>query len=135
MEGTAFFSFLFPDATSLRLDSWRLDAAASLLTVQVTSTQTVVPCPVCTIPATRLHSRYTRTLADLPWAAYHVRLQLHARKWFCDNLHCRRRIFTERLPTVAAPWARCTTRLMERLCALGLALGGAAGTRLTLRLR
>jgi len=34
---------------------------------------------------------------------------------------------------VAAPWARRTLRLVERLRALGLALGGAAGTRLTPR--
>jgi transposase len=52
-----------------------------------------------------------RTLADLPWAAYRVRLQLRVRKWFCGNRRCRRRIFTERLPTVAAPWARRTLRL------------------------
>jgi hypothetical protein len=44
--------------------------------------------------------------------------------------HCRRRIFTERLPTVAAPWARCTLRLAQRLVALGIALGGTAGVRL-----
>jgi hypothetical protein len=34
---------------------------------------------------------------------------------------------------VAAPWARRTLRLAERLRALGIALGGAAGTRLTPR--
>jgi transposase len=42
-----------------------------------------------------------------------------------------RRIFTERLPTVAAPWARRTRRLVQRLVALGLALGGRAGGRLS----
>jgi transposase len=131
MEGTAFFSFLLPDATSLRLDAWHLDTAVSLLTVSVTSTQTSVPCPVCALPATRIHSRYTRTLADLPWAAYRVRLQLRVRKWFCGNSACVRRIFTERLPTVAAPWARRTRRLVQRLVALGLALGGRAGGRLS----
>src|SRR6266699_3681695 len=41
-----------------------------------------------------------------------------------------RRIFTERLPTVAAPWARRTLRLAQRLVALGVALGGKAGVRL-----
>ena len=43
---------------------------------------------------------------------------------------CRRRIFTERLPTVTAPWARRTLRLAQRLVALGVALGGKAGVRL-----
>ena len=49
---------------------------------------------------------------------------------FCDNARCKRRIFTERQPGVAAPWARKTARLSERLTAVGLALGGSAGVRL-----
>jgi len=52
------------------------------------------------------------------------------RKWFCRNRACRRRIFTERLPTMVAPWARRTLRLAQRLVALGVALGGKAGVRL-----
>ncbi len=49
---------------------------------------------------------------------------------FCDNVLCKRHIFTERLPSVAAPWARRTMRLADRLTAVGLALGGSAGVRL-----
>ena len=43
----------------------------------------------------------------------------------CRNRACRRRIFTERLPTVVAPWARRTLRLAQRLLALGGRLGKA----------
>jgi transposase len=63
-----------------------------------------------------------------------VRLQLYVRKFFCDQPACPRRIFTERLPRVAAPWARRTLRLAQRLRACGLALGGAMGARLGHRL-
>lgn len=52
------------------------------------------------------------------------------RKLFCGNAKCKRSIFTERLPGVVAPWARKTARLSNRLTAVGLALGGAAGARL-----
>jgi transposase len=114
----------------LRLEAWSVDDTTAQITLSVRSTQARVPCPLCAIPARRIHSRYERTLADLPWAAYRVRLQLHVRKWFCRNRHCPRRIFTERLPTVAAPWARRTLRLAQRLIALGVALGGTAGVRL-----
>jgi transposase len=96
----------------------------------VQSTQTNAPCPLCATPARRIHSDYGRTLADLPWAQYRVCLQLRVRKWFCRNRTCRRRIFTERLPTIAAPWARRTLRLAQRLGALGVALGGTAGMQL-----
>ena len=57
-------------------------------------------------------------------------LQLHVRTWFCRHRACQRRIFTERLPTVAAPWARRPLRLAQRLVALGVSLGGKAGVRL-----
>ena len=59
-----------------------------------------------------------------------MRLQLRVRKFFCDNPACSRQIFTERLPAVAAPWARRTLRLAQRLLACGIALGGQAGARL-----
>lgn len=76
-----------------------------------------------------MHSQYRRTLADLPWADYTVRRQLTTRKWFCATTTCRRRIFTERLPLVVAPWGRRTYRLADQHHGLGLTLGGSAGTR------
>src|SRR5215831_10978010 len=107
-----------------------MDDTTAQITLRVQSTQTRAPCPLCATPARRIHSDYTRTLADLPWAQYRVFLQLRVRKWFCRNRACPRRIFTERLPTVAAPWARRTLRLAPRLLALGRALGGKAGVQL-----
>ena len=114
----------------LRLEACDVDDTTAQITLRVQSTQTNAPCPLCATPARRIHSDYGRTLADLPWAQYRVCLQLRVRKWFCRNRSCHRRIFTERLPTVAAPWARRTLRLAQRLMALGVALGGTAGVRL-----
>jgi transposase len=125
---------LLPDATVLHLEACEVDDTTAQVTLRVRSTQTSAPCPLCATPARRIHSTYGRTLADLPWAQYRVGLQLHVRKWFCGNRACRRRIFTERLPTIAAPWARRTLRLAHRLLAYGLALGGKAGARLAARL-
>jgi|SoiMethySBSTD1v2_1073268.scaffolds.fasta_scaffold214269_1 transposase len=121
---------LLPDATRLHLEACDVDDTTAQITLRVRSTQTRAPCPLCATPARRIHSDYGRTLADLPWAQYRVCLQLRVRKWFCRNRACRRRIFTERLPTVAAPWARRTLRLAQRLGALGVALGGTAGMQL-----
>jgi transposase len=129
----AVLSCLLPDATALHLEACTLDHAASRITLRVRSTQTTAPCPRCTTPARRIHSHYERTLADLPWAQYRVRLRLRVRKWFCAKRDCRRRIFTERLPTITAPWARRTLRLAQRLVALGVALGGTAGVHLCRR--
>lgn len=57
-------------------------------------------------------------------------LALQVFKFFGDNPACKRRIFTERIREVAAPWARKTARLVNQLQTIGLALGGAAGSRL-----
>src|SRR2546428_12307520 len=127
---TTVLTRLLPDATLLRLEACDVDDTTAQITLRVQSTQTRAPCPLCAPPARRIHSDYGRTLADLPWAQYRVCLQLRVRKWFCRNRRCRRRIFTERLPTIAAPWARRTLRLAQRLIALGVALGGKAGVRL-----
>jgi transposase len=77
-----------------------------------------------------VHSRYTRTLADLPWADVAVQVQLHVRKCFCPTDACVRTIFCERVPQLAQPWARRTQRLAVRQERIGVALGGAAGERL-----
>ena len=114
----------------LRLEACDVDDTTAQITLRVQSTQTNAPCPLCATPARRIHSDYGRTLADLPWAQYRVCLQLRVRKWFCRNRACHRRICTERLPTVAAPWARRTLRHAQRLVALGVALDGKAGVRL-----
>src|SRR5215510_15815988 len=75
------------------------------LTLDVKVTTPTAPCPTCAQPATRRHSRYRRTLADLPWAALPVRLALQVRRFFCDTPTCGRQTFTERVPTVARPYA------------------------------
>jgi transposase len=127
---TTVLARLVPDATLLHLEAWSVDDTATQITLRVRSTQATAPCPLCTTPAHHIHSHYERTLADLPWAQYRLHLQLWVRKWFCRNPRCSRRIFTERLPTVAAPWARRTLRLAQRLVALGVVLGGTAGVHL-----
>jgi transposase len=79
--------------------------------LQLTTTLPSVACPLCGQVAQRVHSRYRRSLADLPWNRVAVRILLHPRKLFCDNGQCQRRIFTEPLPQLAARYARKTIQL------------------------
>ena len=60
-------------------------------------------CPRCGPSTARVHSRYTRTMADVPWAEVAVRLRLRVRKFVCPTPDCPRRIFTERLPASSPP--------------------------------
>jgi transposase len=128
------FSRLLPQASLLRLDAWQMDHMARQLTWRVTSTQAAVYCPVCRFPTQRVHSRYARTVAALPWGSWRVVLHLRVRKFFCANGRCPRRIFTERLAPLVAPWARRTQRLAYWRAHIALALGGTAGARLSCRL-
>ena len=127
-------SHLLPDRTRIRLETWILDPVQSTITLSLQARRITACCPLCGRRSKRVHSRYERTLADLPWGAYAVTIRLRVRRLFCRNARCERRIFTERLPGIALPWARRTRRLDARLTALGLALGGSAGVRLGAKL-
>jgi transposase len=124
-------SCLLPDPALVRLETWAHEPARPTITLTLRSRQRTIRCRLCGRRASRVHSRYERTLADLPWGEYAVVLRLRVRRLFCDNARCERRIFTERLPGIAAPWSRRTARLATRLTSVGLALGGAAGARLS----
>lgn len=63
-----------------------------------------------------------------------MRLLLAVRRFFCDYASCSRRIFAERVPRVAATYARKTRRLDGALLGVAFACGGAAGARLARRL-
>ena len=58
---------------------------------------TSATCPECGVGSTRIHSRYTRRLADLPAQGHIVRLNVQVRRFRCGNAECRRRIFGEAL--------------------------------------
>lgn len=90
-------------------------------------------CPLCQRRSARVHSRYERTLVDLPIGTRPVRLRLHVRRFRCLNPTCPRRIFGERFPHLVSVHARRTHDQREALVDFGLALGGSAGARLANR--
>lgn len=119
---------LLPQYSGLRL--LEINAAAEKLTVDVAPTRRSASCPVCQRRSTQRHSRYTRTLADLPWSGRPVRIRLQVRRFRCRNRACPRKVFAERFPKLAAVKARRTLAQREALAELGLAVGGAPGARL-----
>ncbi len=119
---------LLPDPTCLHLQL--LDASDTAIIAVVTTTSEEAECPLCHRRSARIHSRYVRTVADLPWMGCAVHLELHVRRFFCSTPECVRQIFTERLPTAVAPYARRTTRLTDVFTLIGFALGGEEGSRL-----
>ena len=108
----------------------RLLPSGDHLVLEMHATSSSAACPLCDQPSTRLHSHYRRRLADLPWQGRTVELQVRVHRFRCTNIPCPRRIFAERLPTLAMPKARRTSRLYDTQQSLALALGGAPGSRL-----
>jgi transposase len=102
--------------------------------VALASSRPAVPCPVCGTLAQRIHSRYQRSVADLPWQGLAVTLTLATRRFFCEDGSCSRRIFAEPFPGLAPPRSRRSARLTALFSAVGLALGGEPGARLVAEL-
>ena len=121
-------STLLPAPRLLRLEC--VVPTAEVITLVGATVQERAVCPLCVCPSGRVHSRYQRTVADLPWQGVAVRFRLTTRRFFCDNGDCRRVVFAEPLPQVVARYARRTDRLADALRLIGYALGGEAGARL-----
>lgn len=100
------------------------------ITLLLKSSSSFACCPLCQNISSRIHSHYSRTVSDLPWADKQVVLSLEVRRFFCDHDDCSRKIFTERLGDTAAPhpaiaaYARRTARLDHYLQNIALLLGG-----------
>jgi transposase len=93
------------------------------------SSPTSCPCPVCGKLSSRVHSRYTRLIQDLPVNEKSVYLQVQVRKFFCTNLFCERKVFTERFSWIE-PYLRRTKRLHKVFTMLTLATNCSAAARI-----
>ena len=125
-------NLLLADPQALALESLTLKDTQVVLVVK--TIQPIASCPKCHHPSSRIHSRYQRTVADLPWQGVTVQLQLLTRRFFCTDKKCVRRIFCERLPRVVAAYSRQTVRLNDALHLIGMMLGGQPGALLALKL-
>lgn len=121
-------STLLADPHAIRLETIR--SFEKSLTLVVHATQPRAGCPRCARSSTRIHSRYVRQLADLPWHGVAVKLELHTRRFFCQNDLCSQQILCARLPSVVAHYARKTRRLNDALTFIGFIIGGEAGARI-----
>lgn len=106
-----------------------------LITVVARSSSRSSSCPRCAAVSGSVHSRYVRTLADLPSHGSAVSLQLRTRRFRCRTVGCPVKIFAEQFdPTVAQRFGRRTERLEGIVHHIGLALGGRPGQRTAVRL-
>jgi transposase len=90
-----------------------IEISSEQIDIKAQSLQEESACPCCGVLSKNIHSHYERTLLDLPWAAYGVRLHLAVRRFRCREKQCERKVFTERFNTWIQSYARRMTRVWE----------------------
>ena len=125
---------LIPDEKRLRIDEVVHGDSTGHVMLRVSSIAKTSVCPSCSHESARVHSRYQRTLSDLPWQGFQVRVVWATRRFFCDYDLCSQKIFAERQPTIAAAYSRRTERHSLALRCIAIACGGQAGACLAERL-
>jgi transposase len=115
-------------------DRWRMTSLAvepdgSVMMSVVPSAVSAI-CPVCGTRSARRHTWYRRTALDLPWRKFTVRLRIWARRFFCDEPSCPRKIFAERFTGLLRHYGRRTEEATGLLLAFAQRAGGEAGARL-----
>jgi len=104
--------------------------AAGLLLVTARARAAAAACPGCGTPSGRVHSRYSRTLADAAVGGRRVEIRLAARRFFCPAPGCERKIFAEQVNGLTSRYARRTPLLAGTLASIAVALAGRAASRL-----
>lgn len=127
------FSFLrrLLPASGMSILGWEM--IGSRLIVAIRHRALVAHCSACGAASSRIHGWYRRHVEDLPCSGHRVMLDVHVRRFRCDNTACPQRTFTENFSFLAHRQRR-TSRAQTVLWHLGLALSGAAGSRLAKRL-
>jgi transposase len=99
---------LLPDPSCLKLNSVEHQEAGRVL-IAAAAFGSVAYCPACHHASHSLHSRYSRTLHDLPWQGSTVQLRLEVRRFRCRAHDCPRVTFAETLPAVSVKYGRQTS--------------------------
>ena len=104
--------------------------AAGLLLVTARARAPGAACPKCGTVLGRVHSRYSRRLADAAIGGRQVEIVLAVRRFFCPAPGCGRRTFAEQVDGLTVRYARKTPLLGGELGSIAVALAGRAGSRL-----
>ena len=113
----------------------RLETAADKIIVVARPISETAAYPNCTQVSKSVHSRYQRSLSDLPSDGRAVQINIRVRRFRCGQADCLRRVFAERLEhAVTSTFSRRTERLEGIVHHLGLALAGRPGQSFARRL-
>jgi transposase len=128
MNDQELISQLLENVKSFHLE--QVDLSLQTIRVTLTSTQPNSTCPKCSTLSSSVHSHYTRTLTDLPWAKMAVSIVLNVRRFRCRNAQCPLNAFCERFKSNILPYKRKTSRFSQLIDWLGANIGANPSARL-----
>lgn len=82
--------------------------------INICRTNKSADCPCCGKKSNSIHSRYIRTIKDLPIQENKVILKIQAKVFFCKNSKCSTTTFAEHFDFIEEH-SRMTTRLKNRI--------------------
>jgi hypothetical protein len=126
--GAVDLGFLLPHLAGVIVEG--VAVAAGLLLVTARTRGPKAACPKCGTVSRRVHSRYSRRLADAAIGGRRMVIRLAVRRFFCAAPGCKRKTFAEQVEGLTARYARKTPLLAGVLGSITVALAGRAGSRL-----
>ena len=128
MSGVFLVERLLPHLSDLSIEV--VDQRDGVVVLSARVRAATARCGRCRQPSGRVHGRYQRRLRDVAVAGMALLLQMHIRRFRCDNTGCPAKTFAEQVDGLTTPHARLTAGLKVMLTQIGLALAGRAGSRL-----
>ena len=132
MAASDLLRILFPHLGGVSVE--KVEDRGALVRIAASSTQATARCPSCGYTSSAVHSGYERSVADTAVGGRRLVIELTVRRFFCRDPTCPKKTFAEQVPGLTYRYGRDTLGLRQVHEAVGLALGGRAGARLTERL-
>ena len=80
----------------------RHDIVEDTIHIRVKSKRKILACPYCGEKSRKTHSKYHRTVQDLPMSGKKVYIEIECRKMFCRNADCNKKSFAEKIGFVGS---------------------------------
>ena len=87
--------------------------------IRATSRRKVLNCRYCGKKSRKIHSRYRRTIQDMPISGKKVYIEIVNRKMLCINIKCAKKTFSERYDFVGSKEKK-SKRLEKEIISIGL---------------
>ena len=118
---------ILPQHPGLVVSSWKVEDKKVKVCLRSSRCSSI--CPSCGSVSERVHSRYVRSITDLPLCGHSLVYEIEVRRFFCEGRDCKHDIFCERLGEIANRYGRRTKRLDELLVQLGLLFSAEVGAK------